>query len=199
MSALDLVIRGLHSATGLSITSRGLVLLESTKLPVELSADDPRVDVRLGFDLELLTGDVAIVDGDLEPELTLRSAVLMSLFSDRRATPEEMVRFDLGEPRGYWGDFLAEVEGDRWGSALWMLDRRKRTNETRNLYKEFAEEALRWMVDDGIAESVEADAVWLSDLDEKYPRGYLGLGVDITRPVQASEQYAFVWGAEDAV
>ena len=56
----------------------------------------------------------------LRAERGLRSAVLISLFTDRRAEPGDVPEGE--DPRGWWADVLGE-EGDRIGSRLWLIDR----------------------------------------------------------------------------
>lgn len=96
-----------------------------------------------GPDLVLEAGDLAIDSG-------LSSAVLLSLLVDRRASTDDLVPPD-DDPRG-WP--LEPVE-DRWGSKLWLLERGKGTPETLALARAAVLEALRWLVDDGIAETID--------------------------------------------
>lgn len=96
-----------------------------------------------GCDLVLAGGDLAIDEG-------LESAVLVSLFTDRRA--RELPQGET-DPRGFW----AEDTDDRWGSLLWTLARGKLTPENVERARSYAREALAWLVEDGILERVEAD------------------------------------------
>jgi phage gp46-like protein len=73
-------------------------------------------------------GDVALVDSDLASDHGLTTAVLLSLFTDRRAEDDDTPPSgDDSDRRGWWADEFAEVEGDKIGSRLWLLDRSKRT------------------------------------------------------------------------
>jgi len=94
-------------------------------------------------------------DGAAEPMAlgrdTLRAALLASIFSDRRAEPDD--RLPGGDDRrGWWADALT---GDAFGSRLWLLDRRELTDETAALAQTYLLEALQWMLDDGVASRVE--------------------------------------------
>lgn len=191
MSAIDLLRRGLQQASGLSITTEGLLVVSDLS-SAEATIGGLRVDVQM-VDAVSLEVDLQVADGDLVPELTLRTAIMLSLFSDRRATSEELVRFGGSDPRGYWGDLLATVPGDEWGSKLWLLEREKQTDETLNRAREYARDALLWLDEDGIAETVEIEAAWMDRVDSRFPRGFLGLGVSIEKPVQPNERFAFVW------
>jgi len=103
------------------------------------------------------SGDVAIDRGDLVLDTGLGSAVLRSLLTDRRATPEELARVGVRDPRGWWG----EASGDEYGSALWLLAREVRVEGTLARARELARAALRWLVEDGIAQSVDVAATFV--------------------------------------
>lgn len=132
-------------------------------------------DIRTFFDGDKLVGDYALdgtllaADGDLE------TAVILSLFTDRRADPEDALAGGEPEKRGWFGDAVPVVEGDRIGSRLWLLARRKQSTETLNLAVEYCREALQWMIDDGVARAVEIEAEWIRT-------GVLGLRIGIVRP-----------------
>lgn len=101
------------------------------------------------------------VDGQTLPlDLTqgdpLARAVLMSLFTWRRALPSDPLPADTRH--GWWGDTYPAAEGDRIGSRLWLLSREKLTANTVNRAREYAEEALAWLVEDGVASRVEVTA-----------------------------------------
>ncbi|AUH51212.1 hypothetical protein CXB49_10520 [Chromobacterium sp. ATCC 53434] len=83
------------------------------------------------------------------------SAIVLSLFCDARALPDDR----QADPRGWWGDVLADVPYDRWGSRLWLLAQRaKNTPQTLRDAAHYAREALQWMVDDGVARSLDVSA-----------------------------------------
>lgn len=82
-------------------------------------------------------------------------AVVISLFTWRRARPDdphEGVKF------GWWGDALADDPNDRIGSRLWLIAREKITTELLNRAREYAEEALQWLLDDRVATAVTVTA-----------------------------------------
>ena len=59
----------------------------------------------------------------------LKTAVVISLFTDRRVNEEDVPNGELN--RGYWGD-MDLPEGESLGSKLWLLKREKLTPETIN-------------------------------------------------------------------
>jgi len=129
-------------------------------------------------DLSVLLDDLATDDG-------LETAVSISLFSDRRASPNDVLSDrDLFEgrndKRGCWLDTYPEVEGDLIGSRLWLLHRAKSQQVVVNRAGEIIAEALQWMIDDGVASRVESD-VFFTDRDR------LCLVIDITRPLFANQ------------
>ncbi len=130
--------------------------------------------------------DLLVVSGDLEHETSLRSAVVLSLFTDRRATTEELEDYGGRDARGWWGDYLATVDGDSFGSKLWLLNRKKQVNETLLQARQYAQRALAWMVEDQIAREVEVEATWQG-------MGRLCLDIVIHRADDVSERFAFVW------
>lgn len=102
----------------------------------------------------------------LETTEPLVRAVIISLFTWRRANPDDELPGNF--KMGWWGDSLASVPNDRIGSRLWLLSRAKfsKNNSPVPLAKEYAEEALKWLVDDGIAARVvvESERIGLDTL-----------------------------------
>ena len=195
MSAgLELVTQGLFQASGLSFATQGLIILASGGSSFVTGTPTlPTVDVLLSFDPDLLAGDIAIEAGDLAREESLQTAILLSLFSDRRATKEELARFGGDDARGWWGDAIAEVEGDEFGSKLWLLSRGKAIPETLNRAREYARQALSWLIEDEVASGVTVEAAWLDALVPRAPRGFLALGIEIQRPTDVPARFALVW------
>lgn len=102
----------------------------------------------------------------------LPRAVIISLFTWGRARPDD----DLpgAERMGWWGDSYALVEGDRIGSRLWLLARAKITAQTPAVAKRYAEEALAWLVTDGVASVVNVQA-------ERQGLSQIAIGCQIVR------------------
>ncbi len=100
--------------------------------------------------------DLSMIDSDLASDRGLMTAVVLSLFTDRRAeTDDQPPSGDARDRRGWWADQFAEVLGDRIGSRLWLLDRSKRTNETKLRAIEYVREALAWMIEDRVVASID--------------------------------------------
>lgn len=77
----------------------------------------------------------------------LTRAVIISLFSWRRANADD----NSPEVMGWWGDSYPDVANDRIGSRLYLLARRKLTNQTLNEARGYVVEALQWMIEDGVS------------------------------------------------
>ena len=85
----------------------------------------------------------------------LARSVMISLFSWARAHDDDDVE---GRRRyGFWGDTYGDA-GERTGSRLWLLRRQKITETVIERARAYAQEALEWLVADGVADSVEVSA-----------------------------------------
>lgn len=114
-------------------------------------------DLALVWDATAYAGDLRVDGADLGAEGGIRTAVLLSLLSDRRAESGDLPA-GATDRRGWWGDTLAAVDGDRIGSRLWLLGREARRPGVVRRAEEYAREALAWLLDDGVAERVDVAA-----------------------------------------
>jgi len=104
----------------------------------------------------------SVAGGMLETGHDLRTAVILSLFSDRMARDDD--DYEGSDRRGWWGDTGSE---DPMGSRLWLLDRQVLSREVALRAEEYALESLAWLRDDGIVSALGASAqiIWPSRLD----------------------------------
>lgn len=107
--------------------------------------------------------DLQLADGDLMKDGGLLSSIVISLFTDRLAGPDDELPAGDGDRRGWWGDAtlpdLASGGGsDRIGSLLWLLRREKQLPSVVARAREYAREALQWLLDEGRATRLEVDA-----------------------------------------
>ncbi|CNK75711.1 putative bacteriophage protein GP46 [Yersinia enterocolitica] len=84
------------------------------------------------------------------PTDNLTRAVIISLFTWRRADPDD----DAERPMGWWGDTYPTVQNDRIGSRLYLLQRTTLTNNTVELARGYLEQALAWLKDDGVVSRI---------------------------------------------
>lgn len=143
------------------------------------------MDIEIFWDAANHRGDIAVLNGDLATDHDIKTAILISLFSDRRAEDDDPLPDASASKRGWWGDALGGAgEGRRIGSRLWLLAREKQLSEVVAKAKEYAQEALLWLVEDGVVDSVQVDA-------QIVRQGWLGLGVTVTRPKKSPAKYRF--------
>ena len=137
----------------------------------------------------LFEGDFLFTDNDFEMDDGLATAVVISLFTDQRATVDD----PLPDPRttdrrGWWGDKLLPYDsGDEIGSKLWLLERSKTTEQVLSKAEEYAKKSLEWMIKDGIVKSVEVVAERYS-----YNNNFaLALGVTLIKRDGDKEKFIF--------
>lgn len=166
--------------------------IEQTGLPVPI-ADGPMPPANCSGDVFILwdngnaRGDWTLAAGDLQTGQDLETACLVSLFTDRLATPDFAPTDGSSDRRGWWGDPYNDVA---LGSNLWQLERAKKTRDTLALARRYAEDALRWLVDDGVAKEIIVNTGWLGT-----PLGstFLGIGIAIVKPDGALTRFTFGW------
>lgn len=90
----------------------------------------------------------------------LETAVLLSLYTDRRADADDTLPDDNADRRGWWGDSYADTVGDQIGSKLWLLRREKATDDVLQRAKQYASESLQWLIEDDVVLSVDVIAEW---------------------------------------
>lgn len=142
--------------------------------------------------------DFELDSNDLEGDDGLETAVLLSLFTDRRAEDDDVLPGDPSERGGWWADGVPVVEGDKFGSRLWLLRRSKATQQTLDRAVEYAREALQWMLDDKVAASVTVTSDTLINTSGRVI-GWAVLPI-ITRPNGSTVQYRYdyTWAAQEA-
>lgn len=94
--------------------------------------------------------DLEIVDGEFTSVEGLDTSIDVSLLSDRRASAAQVP--DPLKARGFIIDL---IDGDQFGSHLWLLNQTRRNTTTLNEAESFAQQALQHFIDDGFATSVD--------------------------------------------
>ena len=111
------------------------------------------MDVALRYDPVMRRCDVVFDGRDFAIDATPASAMLFSIFADRRALPDDVLPDtvpDYTAPssflarRGWCGDFL-DALGRLAGSRFWLLRRAKATETTRRSAEVYFAEALGWL------------------------------------------------------
>ncbi len=137
--------------------------------------------------------DINAAGYDLSTDSGLRSVVIVSLFSDRRANADDTIPDGTTNLRGSWLDTYPELSGHLIGSRLWLLSREKELPEVLPRTKLYAEEALQWLIERGVANAVEVTPEWVASR-----RGVLGLHVLITLPDGSNYSDVFNYTLEAA-
>lgn len=134
----------------------------------------------------------------------LATAVILSLFTDRRAGVDDALPHGQTDRRGWVGDeFMAPADTavgltgrDPWGSLLWLLLQGKTTDDIPARAQFAAREALDWLVRDGIASRVDVVALWVAGTSG--PRAgatdRLAIRPTIWQPDQVRPVYDVLWG-----
>jgi len=113
-------------------------------------------DITIFWDAMNNRGDWAVRGADLATGGDLETAILVSLFTDRMAAPDDEIPDGSGDPRGWWGD-----DGtNQIGSRLWLLRRAKQTDETLQRAYDYVAEALQWLIDDGVVVKFDITVEW---------------------------------------
>ena len=150
-----------------------------------------------------------VMDGpDLASENGLATAVLISLFTDRLADADDVVpsmpsSLNNGPPdrRGWWGDMPADPSAAAGPSALtgsrfWLRAGWPANDQTARRIELDAHEALQWMLDGNIAQSIDVTTAWIS-------RDTLALHVSIAQRGARGRpelfEYDYVWSPTIAV
>jgi len=120
---------------------------------------------------------------DIKVDDGLEAAIVTSLFSDRRAAPDEVT--NPMRRRGWIGNLVAEVPGDNFGSGLWLYEQARLHGPVIAGVRTEAEQALDWMVGQGIVTSVDARVV----ADPESRRLFLAIDLTQTSGDETSRAY----------
>ncbi|MCK5602308.1 phage GP46 family protein [Candidatus Pacearchaeota archaeon] len=115
---------------------------------------------KLDVDFVLTDGvwDLAIdTDGDLVGSNSIDTAILMSLFTDKRATASEIQ--EGGQRRGWFGNAFNDDVTYEVGSKLWIHSNQGRMNNALlNDLNDKALDCLQWMLEDNVVSDIQVDS-----------------------------------------
>ncbi len=124
------------------------------------------VDAVLTSDFDMQIGP----DGDILTDDFFDTALVMSLFCERRATADEVPQ--SSRRRGWVGN--EETQDFEIGSKLWLYEQARATRTVLRGIETVALNGLQWLIDDGYAIDISAVAALNS--------GAITLTVPIDRP-----------------
>ena len=81
--------------------------------------------------------------------------IIVSLFTDARASDDDILPDGGTDKRGWWGDSFRDK---KIGSRLWLLSREKQLSSVLKRAQEYAEESLAWMIKARLIKSVSVTA-----------------------------------------
>ncbi|MDX1604439.1 MAG: phage GP46 family protein [Salinimicrobium sediminis] len=109
-------------------------------------------DIYMEYDALGVGTKIFVQQTDFIRDKGLRTAVLISLLTDRIADLTDVLPDNTGDRRGWWAD-------PTLGSKLWLLFRSSLTPDMPSRVEQASNEALQWMIDEGVASSVESEAL----------------------------------------
>ena len=137
--------------------------------------------------------DLVMIDDDLASDRGLETAMGLSLAIERRAEPDDVPPSgDANDRRGWWADQFSEVEGDKIGSRLWLLDRSKSSSEIALRAEEYVREALAWMIEDRVVTSL--------DVQVQFDGAAILIAVSPQRPGRdpVTFRFAHAWAGQES-
>lgn len=165
--------------------SLDLRVIDEIATPITLFVPGSGGDISTIWQPSLSHADWVMAGPLLRSGDNLATQVLISLFSDRLAAADDPIPDNTDDRRGWWGD-----TGETYpiGSRLWLLDRAKLTQDTPLKCKNYIDEALQWMIGDGVAASIVTEtAIQLPSM--------LAARVTISRQdgTRIAQNFAWVW------
>lgn len=147
------------------------------------------MDVSMRFFPGTFESDIELDGSDLLVDYDLETAVILSLFTNRRANDDDPL--EVGESKqGYWGDTFPPAKNDKYGSKLWLLRREKQLDTVLERAREYVIEATNWLLEDNVASAVRVEVGVYGAVES----GILGIHLEIDRPVgSANFKYQYVW------
>jgi phage gp46-like protein len=119
-------------------------------------------DIKIVWDVANGRGDWDMLAGDIATGDDLQTALLLSLFSDRQAAPDDEIPDGSDDRRGWWGDDGIDDGTGPTGSRLWLLERRKSpTNKTLTDAYDYVVEAIQWLITAGVVASFDVTTQWV--------------------------------------
>lgn len=126
-------------------------------------------------------GDWAMSGTQLVSGDDLATAILVRVFTDRQARPDDVIPDGSTDRRGWHAD-------PNFGSRLWLLERSKTVTDTLKDAKEYVAEALQDLIDDGVVASFDIETEFSGP-------GLLGIKVTAHKRdgTLSSSQFDWVW------
>lgn len=105
--------------------------------------------------------DFSFQDGDFVLTQGMDTALLMSIFCEKRADISEMPFVETR--RGWWGNTVLDTDNYEIGSKLWLLEQARRDLTSLSLAKTYTQDCLQWLLEDDLAKEVKTDSAFSSN------------------------------------
>lgn len=129
--------------------------------------------------------DLEIDGADLRAAINLRTAIIISLFSDGRSLESDIIP----NSRGWAGDSIKLQDETNIGSRLWLLFQRKTTDDLLPEIEGFVIDSLQWLLNRNIAEEVIVDAQFLSK-----PLGVVTIHIQVfEKQGNVIQEFTYAW------
>lgn len=147
-------------------------------------ADPAHNDILLEYIDQKGYFDIQLDGPDLAGATSLLTSIIIQLFTDSRSNSDD----PIPDSRGWAGDSLNPEGIQNIGSRLWILTEGLANQELLTRIESIAADALRIIIDQGIAKNVVIKA---SFLDKR--NGQILLEIDAQDPAGKSQPLKFVW------
>ncbi|EMO4249235.1 phage GP46 family protein [Citrobacter freundii] len=111
--------------------------------------------IGITWNTALSRGDLTVTHDGLSLDEGLVTLVIICLFTDARASSDDVIPDGSGDPRGWPGDTFSDSP---WGSKLWLLDREKLTEDVRQRVEDYASLAMQPLLRAGYARNARIAA-----------------------------------------
>jgi len=157
------------------------------------------MDIKIEWNPATAQGDWVIADSDVALDNPLRTAVMISLFTDQVA-PAQPTADDAAvgiaalpagaDRRGWWGDAYSDGPTNI-GSRLWQMRRMIKAGDTAGLaeVRDVCSSALQWLVTDQVVASVTVTAAWVAKTAIQFL-------ISLTMPDGTKQKFDFSWAWE---
>lgn len=111
-------------------------------------------DVALKWNNALGCADLVRAGADLLLDYGMETALIISLFTWRRANDDDPLPVRGMDRKGWWGDSFSPIANDKIGSRRWLLQRAKALPTVFAEVEAYDRELLQWLIDDGVVASI---------------------------------------------
>lgn len=160
-------------------TMKKLSIYDTVLTQEQINTEVFVIETRVKWDISLDES------GDILTEDFFDTAILVSLFAQRRASESEVLLSHLR--RGWIGNESFENDFEI-GSKIWLYEQARTTRDTMNGISAATSEGLQWFIDQGYATNIDVATVLVN--------GEVSLQIDISRPnSKVDRRFYSLWNA----